>query len=251
MLFAGVVIYGTWAWLGEAEVPTIRISNAEVTALEDGLTKRLGRPPAREELEAALSDRIDEELLFREARRHGLEQGDPIVRRRLVQKMTYVLQRLDAPPSISEADIRAWREAHPEQYRRPAQRDLTHVFVGEAEAVAGLREALAAGADPLELGRPFPHARTLTGKDQRGLERMFGAPFAAATFALSGDGWHAVESSYGHHLVRIDRRRAEGLLPIDAVRGRVREAIAAERARASFEEGLRARRAGYRIEVER
>src|SRR5260370_1160777 len=64
-------------------------------ALGDGLRqehrRRTGALPTADEERALVQRYVDSEVLYREALAEGLDRGDLIVRRRLVQKMEFLL----------------------------------------------------------------------------------------------------------------------------------------------------------------
>src|SRR5687768_15661085 len=94
----GGLLFGVYAWLNRraAEVDenpahVIRISAGEVDWLKETWTRQWRRPPTQLELKGLVEDLLREEMLCREARAMGLDQDDIIVRRRLAQKMTFLL----------------------------------------------------------------------------------------------------------------------------------------------------------------
>ena len=52
-----------------------------------GFSRTWQRPPTREELEGLIRDRVREEVYYREAIAMGLDRDDPVIRRRLQQKL--------------------------------------------------------------------------------------------------------------------------------------------------------------------
>src|SRR3970040_2187132 len=73
-----------------SEHAEIRISAGEVAQLAAFWETQSQRKPSAEELRGLIEERIDEEVLAREATRLGLDRDDVIVRRRLAQKMAFV-----------------------------------------------------------------------------------------------------------------------------------------------------------------
>ncbi len=106
---AGAVLFAVDAWL---RPPDAVVVTAERRA---SLTAGVDDPA---EVDAAVQRWIDEELLVREAKRLGLDRGDPVVRRRLVQKLRFLQERVDPP---STAALEAWLAEHPERFRVPAR----------------------------------------------------------------------------------------------------------------------------------
>ncbi|MCA9635594.1 MAG: hypothetical protein KC420_06135, partial [Myxococcales bacterium] len=118
------------------------------------LGRALGRPPAADELAGALVDAVDQELLYREGLALGLDRGDPIVRRRVIQRARFLHEDRAELAAIDDAALAEELAAAPERYRLPPRIALTHVFVAgdraedpEAEA-RRLLAALEGGDDP-------------------------------------------------------------------------------------------------------
>lgn len=212
-LVLGALILGVAEWRAESrgDAGVITLGPEQLAGLRADFERRTGRPPTPTD-ERTLIDRfVEDETLYREALALGLDRGDVIVRRRLLQKMEFLFDAradLEAP---TPDDLRALRDAHPERYREPARMDLEHVFVDgvrhadDERAVAlAAAAALAAGADPARQGDPFLRGRRMRAKSHAELARIFGAAFADAVDALPVGSWSPpIASSYGLHLVRV------------------------------------------------
>jgi hypothetical protein len=75
-------------------------------------------PP--EEREKLAEQYIEEEMLYREAKSLGLEQGDYVIRQRLVQKMRYLIDDLTEGGSAlrSPSHMCSWMHQHVTTMRR-------------------------------------------------------------------------------------------------------------------------------------
>src|SRR5262249_43151012 len=123
----GVVLFALHARLQPRD--RIVISSAFVEALRQDHARRTGKPPTPEEERGLVERYVDEEVLDREALALGLDRGDVIVRRRLVQKMEFVTR--DAAPAgePTDADLQRLLDAHPERYGGPGVMSFRHVFL--------------------------------------------------------------------------------------------------------------------------
>jgi hypothetical protein len=188
------------------------------TALQRGFReehlRRHGRPPTPEEARALVDRYVDTEVMLREALALGLDRGDIIVRRRLVQKMEFLNQGAEPIPAPTDAELDAFLAAHAERYMLASRLTLAHVFVSRSvhgEATPGvareLAERLAAGEDPARLGDPFLRGRELIAQTEGEIAGVFGPAFARAVAVLPLDEWSApIASSFGLHLVRVRER---------------------------------------------
>jgi hypothetical protein len=212
LVVLGSVLFVAQRWLAPPAVPRkIVLSDAVLQGLRQEYVRRNGSAPTPD-AEAALVQRfIDDEVLYREALALGLDRGDIIVRRRLVQKMEFLTEDQEALPEPTEAELQAYAAAHPERYAVPERVALRHVFVSAdrhgtaAESIAAdLHAQLAAGVDPASLGDPFLRGQELPLHSERELAAIFGPAFAASVMALPVGSWSApLRSSYGWHLVRV------------------------------------------------
>jgi len=228
----GALIFGITEWRARdrGDATVIVLGPDELAGLHADFERRTGQPPTPHDEQALIDRFVDDEMLYREALALGLDRGDVIVRRRLLQKMEFLLDaRADLDPPTTE-DLRALRDAHPDRYREPARCDLEHVFVDatrhgdQAPALATeIGATLAAGADPARLGDPFLRGRRLRAQSRRDLARIFGAGFAAAVESLPVGTWSApVESSYGLHLVRVLGRTSSRLPDVEELEATLR-----------------------------
>ena len=254
----GVVVFGLFARFGH-EPPQrqeIRVSAATLARIEAQQARRLGRPPNPAELDGALGVWADEQILYREALSLGLDRGDSIVRRRLTQKMHFMLEESAEVPEPSEAALEGWIAEHAERFERAPRVALTQIFVAsssrsvpEAKLVE-IEGALAEGADPVTLGEAFPLGQELGAKTGAELNRSFGPGFGQAAVELPDLGWHRVRSLYGWHLVHVEERVAGELAGVDEVRAEAREGLLREGRSAAEAREMDELRERYEVVIE-
>lgn len=255
----GAVVFAVHQWVAPSRPANrIVVSDAILRGLRQEHLRQNGAPPTAEE-EAGLIQRfVDNEILYREAIAQGLDRGDIIVRRRLVQKMEFILDGEDPTPEPTNAELQAYLEAHAERYAVVERVTLTHVFVGtdqhgsDAERIAAeLHAQLAAGADPATLGDPFLRGRDFPQRTERDLAGIFGVPFAAQVMVLPTGEWSGpLRSSYGLHLVRVSDRSAARRPALQEVRATVLRDWEEERRAAASAQALARLRQRYEVRVE-
>jgi hypothetical protein len=181
-------------------------------AVRDGAA-RLAPDKANEVTARVIEDR----LLFREGVRMGLDQGDPIIEQRVVQKVLLLAESLGgATREPTEAELRAEYARSEARYQQPPRYHLMHVFAaqpGELPAANGL--------DPVGLptaGQPFPLPReTHATLDE--LRRSYGPDLATAVAALAPSSHYSepIRSIFGWHRIRVVDIAPGGALPFAAV----------------------------------
>ena len=106
------------------------VVDAEVVArVRVQAERRLGRAPTAAELDAEVTRWVDEEVLVREAIARGLERDDPVIHKRIADRMTFVLEQSLIVTEPTDAELRAWFDAHRDQWAQPERIDFTQVSV--------------------------------------------------------------------------------------------------------------------------
>jgi len=217
-----------------------------------------GHLPSKVELQSLVDDYVSEEVAWREAIAMGLDADDTIVRRRMRQKLEFLVEDAGAGVEPTEADLQAQLIAHPDTYRLPERRAIRQVLASadkrgpkaEIDAVAFLAR-LKSGADPGKLGDPsmLPAAMPLMTQD--GAATLFGDDFAASVFGHNGEGWFGpVASPFGEHLVLVMETEAGRPATLEDVHDRVRSdwiESRRDKARDDFQARMRKR---YDIRIE-
>ena len=189
---------------------TVRITGNEIAWLKETWSRQWQREPTRDELRGLVTDFLKEELLAREARALGLDQNDTIVRRRLAQKLEFLVQDTSRLAEPTEEDLRRFYEANPERFQTDAHISFTHVFFSREKRANAATEAKAAlsdlsrGANPADFGDRLLVDSELVDADMQSVAGQFGREFAEAVFTLNPGAWNGpIESGYGLHLVRV------------------------------------------------
>ena len=236
-LIIGLLIYGGYAWLHAGDAPddeqTITVGAGELSWLQTSFEKRWKRAPTPAELNGLVDEYVRETVLYREALAMGLDRDDTIVRRRLAQKLEFLVQDLVEVKEPTEEELEAYFEAHREDYREPDLVTFSHVFVdpdrrGEQtlQDAAAIRQALEKLEDPAQgakkLGDPFMLQRYYPERNEAEISKLFGGEFAERVGELSEGIWHGpVLSGYGVHLVYVHGKQSFPRPSLAEVRERV------------------------------
>ena len=204
---------------------------------QDWFAARGALPSAVEEA-TLVQEWMDEEVLYRRAIELGLDQNDTVVRRRLVQRMRFLIEDTHRIEPPTEDELESWLEEHPQRFADPPTISFTHRFFSRgkhgAELFAVARVALermqddptaAIDDDPFFRGTDFEDVKPAE------VERAFGAEFEEALVDLPLERWAGpVRSAYGLHLVHVSERAAPEAPTLATVREKVeRDWMQAER----------------------
>ena len=224
------VAYSLFASPEEAPRELIVVDKATTESLEAAFAATWKRPPTAAELQGLVDDHLAEEVLYREAQKLALDRDDVVIRRRLRQKMEFLLQdSLElAPPD--EAELRAFFEADKARYSDPDRRSFRQIFLGNETSTARTREweALAVRLNGSEPPAPdaFGVPSLLPGEMEMAtasaIDRVFGRDFANKLAGLESGRWSGpLASTYGWHLVRLDSFQPGAAPSFEAARAQV------------------------------
>jgi hypothetical protein len=216
----------------EAGGGDIVVSQGRIENLVGLFVKTRHRAPTADELRGLVDDYILEEALYREGLALGVDRGDTIIRRRVRQKMEFVMDDVVELAEPTEAELEVWFEGNAQSYARPANYTFRQVFLSperrgatvrdDAERLLAELRSTAASSDPREYGDRslLEHVYSDFGADL--VARSFGQPFADHLAELPKGQWSGpVESSFGLHIVLIDESTEEELPTLAEVRAAV------------------------------
>lgn len=255
-LLLGVAIFAIDAMRPDAGDDVVRVGRLDIARLSDQWRAQMGRAPTEAELSGLVDAHVREEMLVREALKMGLDDNDVIVRRRLAQKLTFLTEDLALLEPATERQLTDYFEADRERYRVPARFTFSHAYFSPDRRATAREDAAAALAQVNDenwrtIGDPFMLRRTYAHVTRADVRKDFGTAFSEALPELEGDGWLGpVESGYGFHLVRIDRRTPSRLPTFGEVRARVATDYDAQRRSDANERYYETLAAQYRIEIE-
>jgi len=261
-LFLGAglfVAYTLFAPNSEAPRERIVVDQRVVESLEAAFEAARKRWPTASERQGLVDGHIAEEVLYREAQKLGLDQDDVVIRRRMRQKMVFLLQDTLALVPPDESALRAFYEAEPERYQEPDRRSFHQLYLGAREnpednvrwtaLVARLNGAQDADLD--QLGMPSLLPPRMEAASLAEIDRVFGADFAKRIEALEAERWSGpITSSFGWHLVRIDTLVPGLQLSFETVRAEVERDFAYRRQQESEAALIERLKQQYEIVIE-
>lgn len=231
----------------DIEIKSERLAALRAFEASRGASARMPAPRA----EDVDQREIEDEILYREGVRLGLDKNDGIVRQRVVQRVLFLAEEVagaSRPPTDDE--LRAFFESNRERWALPEQVRFAQVYRHDREVLAAWAAGPQAGDPPL--GEPAPVPAQMEG-DRSRIDDKLGAGFFEALTAAPAQGgaWVGpIRSAFGWHLVRVLERRSGRPAQLDEVRGAVVEAYSLFRrqeATAAFLENAFAR---YRVTID-
>lgn len=246
---------------GPERADRIVVTADDVEQMATLWSRRWQRPPTLAELKGLVQARIREEVLYREALTLGLETDDTIVRRRMAQKMEFLLEDLAPPREPTDAELEAFLRDNAERFLQPARYSFTHVYLSTdkrgdqafQDARFLLEDLRIRGqdADVLAVSDPFMLDLHMKDRTEHDIDRAFGRRFVEVLRQAPVGRWHGpVESAYGVHLVLVRERIGSPQPELAKVRDRVRDEFLHQRRREANEAMIERLKERYEILVE-
>jgi hypothetical protein len=218
----------------------IVIRSGQIAHLEAGFTRTWSRPPTEVELKGLIDEWVREEIAVREAMSAGLDRDDTVIRRRLRQKLEFLVEDSAEASPPTDDELKAWLAQHADRYRTEPRVAFRQVFVSrerrgaraEADAAAMLERLTAAGpaARIDDIGDATMLPMDVESAPLRDVDRTFGSGFAKQLDAVVPGRWSGpIRSGYGLHLVLVRDRIDGGLPSFEALRPVATREVLAER----------------------
>ena len=230
LLFAGHVLWQ--AHVSKADY-TITVTAEEMERQALIFAGENRRAPTDEDLKALLFAHVEEQALMREAQRIGLGEDDTIIRRRLAQKMRFIIEDVDAPALPADPDLKSWFKANLDNFISPETRSFSHIYLSpeahgdglDAKAQKILAELGDNAQDWKALGDPFMMKREFKNINAVEAARLFGPNFSKGLFELDGTHWQGpIESAFGLHIIQLGNVTPEVIPEFQDVRATVESA---------------------------
>ncbi len=218
-LLIGACIYGAYALYGapheDVDDRTILVNSSRIEGFISGWQRRWNRPPTRQELDGMISAFVREDILYRQALAMGLDEDDPITRRRMAQKLEFLTSDIAAMKEPAEGELEQYFQDNRDLYREPDLITFSHVFFNPdirdattlddaAESLAQLQAAGVPDAETVSEGDRFMLQSYYPEVTELDIRRQLGSGFSAAVMQLEAGQWHGpVLSGYGVHLVYV------------------------------------------------
>jgi hypothetical protein len=258
-LFAG------YAWVSSEDDNTsglepVRIGEGEVRWLKETWTNQWFREPSKQELQGLVADLVTEELLAREAREMGLDHNDTIVRRRLAQKLKFLVEDTAHLVEPTENELQQFYAANFPRFQTPAKVSFTQIFFSSEQRQDPTSDAKAALAELRSTARtnsagPVGDRLLIDAEfraaDQQTVANVFGPDFAQAVFAFDPGVWSGpVKSGYGFHLVLVTDASMSKQSSLEVVRDEVLKEWRREREKTANQDYLARLREKYGVKFD-
>ncbi|WP_426240278.1 peptidyl-prolyl cis-trans isomerase [Pararhizobium sp. DWP1-1-3] len=263
-LLAGGVIFASYALINQSPVAqdkrSIEVGQGQFSQLFETFSRTWQRPPTRSELQGLVDGYVKEEVFYREGQDMGLDLDDTIFRRRMQQKLEFLLEPSAEEMTPTDGVLEAYFHEHAGRYEQPTKLAFQQIFFkssrpgdeGELAAKA-LLARLSAGsvdidAETLGDASMLPSGMGLT--DGKDVEAVFGREFLVGAQSGTVGKWSGpFRSSYGAHLVFLNQSVAAGGTTLAVALDKVRLDWESDRRREITDKRYAEMRAKYDVKV--
>lgn len=211
----------------------IVISPSDIDRLAYFFEKTWRRPPNDKELRGIVDDYLEEEVLYREALRLGLDKDDTVVRRRMRQKMEFFVNDISEQTEPTTQQLEEFLNNNKENYRvEPAISFQQIYFKPDKDTektekrINNIKNKLYQQTTSVEDSQnigdatilPFEFKQTTLSE----IDNQFGKWFGAKFSELDELKWQGpIESAYGFHLIFIEEKTEEYIPKLSEIRNEV------------------------------
>lgn len=186
------------------------------------------------EKQTLLNQYVEDEVLVKEAQKLGLEQNDNVIRKRLIQKMKFILQNeISQEINPTESELKAFYETHTAQYSTNEKYSFTHVFFAfenhsESQALQLTQDfihkskntEISADAS-LNFSERFPYHNNYIQRNLDFIQSNFGEDFTKnlSKITPSPQTWKGpIKSNLGYHAILFIGKEANNISDFDTVK---------------------------------
>jgi peptidyl-prolyl cis-trans isomerase C len=263
-LLLGAILFGVYAYAerdhgGVEQSKQIRLTIGDLSQLVLVFRSQWRRDPTPEELRQLVEEKVQEEVLFREALALGIDKDDTIVKRRMAQKMQFLAEDVAAAREPTLEELGTWYEANRDRFAFPPRVSFRHLYFSPDRRGAHAHDDAAAALTKLS-GQPedsnlaatladtFMFQEYYRDRAPEFLGKEFGPNFVLAVAKLSPGSWQGpVESGFGWHLVFIDTLIPGRVPAFEEVEADVKTAWLAEQKAQAWQKAYQDIRAKYTV----
>ena len=218
------LVIGLALFVADSRIPDNRSDIVVTAALRDRLASlwatQTGLVATKAELDSLVDNWLEEEVLYREALRLGLDQEDSIVRRRLVQKLGFIAESETIP--TPEHELEAFYREHIDDYTLPVRYTFRHFYFRQRPVAENALARINDSAPIQNIGEPTMLNPSYAYRSALDLNASFGVGFAEQLANLTAGSWQGpVQSGFGFHLVWINAIHPAQATPLAEIRQQV------------------------------
>ncbi len=184
-----------------------------------------------------LENLIKQKLLIQEMKKEGIKEDDEIKRKVQKYREALLLKKfVDEKLSnikVSEKEIEDYYNKHKSEFVQPSKVKMRHILVKTKKEALSIREKLIKGADFAELAKKYSidKASAVKGGELGTLRKdQLVKEFGDVAFSLKpGEISQPVKTKFGYHIIQVEEKTPEVVLPLSHVRQDIEQKLLAEK----------------------
>lgn len=216
---------------------------------------------SQEEKQKILEEYTNEEVLVREAKRLNIHENDNVIKKRLIQKIKFILKN-ETTDEPSEAALKEFYEAHKDNYAANAKFSFSHVFFAfaqhsEQEAlkltedfIAKTKVKFITNEDALSFSERYPYYHHYIQRDLAFIQSNFDEAFCQKLTQLSASetAWQGpIKSSLGYHAILFLRKEATEIKSFEQAHDMVKYDCISNSSEATLQSKIKKLREQYKV----
>jgi hypothetical protein len=253
----GALLFGFYNWLhrGLLHTPTeIVVSRGQLQSINEQFQRVWQRPATPDEMQRLIDNWVREEIYYREGVAMGLDRDDPVIRRRINQKLGFIIEGA-TPTAPTVPEMQAWLDAHSGDYVSEPVYSLRQVYFDPSRHGKQLEADMISTRRALENGKKLSGDATMLPASMNAsaseVSRTFGNAFEESLRTLAVGGWQGpVRSGFGLHLVELTARNDKRPAKLEEVRTAVERDLLHARVLEAEESYYGKLRASYTVRID-
>lgn len=252
-LILGILILSADLIFNDESEDKITIFESEINSLIGTWVDQVGREPTIQEVDGIIKQLLDEEILYREAIKLGLDKNDIIIKRRLAQKIGFLRQEADSSLP-SEKEVNDFYNQNTKKYFVDKRITFSHIYFSESKdqeaKAARALNLIKSGTAETDFGEPFLLGKNFSSKSISEIERSFGKEFSEVIQSIVPQEWSGpLNSEYGSHLIFVNSISESFTPALEEIKNIVISDVILEKQNNSVKEYLKELRSKYQIEI--
>lgn len=182
----------------------IVVTTATYETIVAAFEKGHGRKPTADELRPLVDTWISNEVMYREAKSMQLDQGDEMIRERVMQKVRVMIAGEVDVGDPSDEELRRWFEDHRHNYDRPIFFDFTFARLDGGEDEAAELAAQWQSVDDVRRAAPTRRILSFKVRPESNVLQLLGETATEKLKGLDQGQWMPVEGPTGWAVIRLD-----------------------------------------------
>lgn len=240
----------------------ILVTADDVARLAAGFAQTWQRKPTSPEMDGLINNFVREEIYYREAKAMGLDQDDIAVRRRLRQKLEFILEDVAGQVEPGDDQLRAFMALSPQKYMYEPRFSFRQIYINPglhgdrleqdiAQLITRLKSESAGEGGQETEGDPSLLPQMVGNWSRSAVANEFGEEFVQALEKMDRGSWQGlIHSEFGSHLILLLDYRQGHLPELAEIRENVRRDWLAEQQKQLADNAYRLLRARYRVTID-